>query len=236
MARDGHDHKSQDEGFDEPHPQVLHVEGLENRRPIQPARHLQLVPRHDPSAHDPDKVGDHGQHGRHHHAGEHPRHDELPYRVGPERAQRVDLVRHDHRAQLRGDARSDAPGQHQPGQHGSKLLDHRRAHQPADHGPCTELIERQATLQRQHRAREKARQQHDRQRLHANGVELLDDIVPVIGRRHDAAQRREDEADVLLHLERGFLEWDFDEGQHRTSNLRLSAPGAAGSTRGSAGA
>ena len=99
--------------------------------------------------------------------------------IGAERPQRVDLVGHDHRPELGGDARSDAAGQHQAGQHRTELLDHRRADQPADDRPRAELIERQAALQRQHRAGEKPGQQHDGQRLHADGVELLDDVVAV---------------------------------------------------------
>ena len=65
------------------------------------------------------------------------------------------------------------------GQHRSELLDHRRADEPADDRPRAELIERQPALQRQHRAGEEAGQQHDRQRFDADGVELLDDVVPV---------------------------------------------------------
>ena len=36
------------------------------------------------------------------------------------------------------------------GQHGAKLLDHRRAHEASDDRPRAELVERHAALQRQH--------------------------------------------------------------------------------------
>ena len=71
------------------------------------------VTRDDPAAQDADGIGDDGQHRAHEEAGQHPRHDQLAHRVGAERAQRVDLVGDDHRAELGGDARSDAAGQHQ---------------------------------------------------------------------------------------------------------------------------
>ena len=85
--------------------------------------------------------------------GEDARHDELAHGIRAERTQRVDLVGHDHRPELGGDARSDAAGQHQPGQHRPQLLDHRRADQPADQRARAELVERHAALQRQHGAR-----------------------------------------------------------------------------------
>ena len=60
---------------------------------------------------------------RHHEQpGEHARHDQLADRIGAERAQRGDLIGHHHRAELRGDARSDASGDHQAGQHRPELL------------------------------------------------------------------------------------------------------------------
>ena len=65
------------------------------------------------------------------------------------------------------------------GQHRAELLDHRRADQPADERPRAELIERDAALQRQHRAGEEPGQQHDRQRADADLLELLDDVVAV---------------------------------------------------------
>ena len=71
----------------------------------------------------------------------------------------------------------DAAGHHQRRQHRAELLDHRRADEPADHGAGAELIERQAGLQRQHHAGERAGQQHDRQRSDADRVELLDDVA-----------------------------------------------------------
>ena len=114
--------------------------------------------------------------GRHEHAGNNARHHQLPNRIGAERPQRVDLIGHDHRPQLRGDARADAAGEHQRRQHRPELLDHRRADQAADHRPRAELIQRQAALQRQRGAGEQAGQQHDGERPDAD--------------RHRTARRR----------------------------------------------
>ena len=110
------------------------------------------------------------------------------FRMGsvPRARKRVDLVGDDHRTELGRDAGPDAAAQHQAGQHRAQLLDHRGADQPADDRPRAELIQRQAALERQHRAGEEPGQEHDRQRLHANRVELLDDVVAV----HRPRERR----------------------------------------------
>ena len=125
------------------------------------------------------EIRDDRQNRRHHDAGNHARNDELAHRIGAERPQRVDLIGDDHRSQLGGDARSHTSGQHERRQHRSQLLHHRRADEPADDRPRTELIERQAALQREHRAGKDAGQQNDRQRADADGLELLDDVVEI---------------------------------------------------------
>ena len=146
------------------------------------------------------EVRDDRQDRRHQHAGNHARHHELPDRIGAERAQRVDLIGHDHRAELGGDAGSDAAGEHQRGQHGPELLHHRRADEPADDRPRAELIERQAALQRQHGTREDARQQHDGERADADGLELLDDVVKIERPRERTADGGPAELDVFLNF------------------------------------
>ena len=85
--------------------------------------------------------------------GQHARDDQLPDGIGAEGAQRVDLIGHDHRAELGRDARADAAAQHQPRQHRTQFLDHRRADQPAHHRPGPELVQRQAALKGEHGAR-----------------------------------------------------------------------------------
>ena len=110
--------------------------------------------------------------------------------VGAERPQGVDLIGDDHRSELGRDARPDAAGQHQPGEHRAELLDHRRADQPSHERPRAELIERDAGLQRQHGAGEEAGQQDDRERADADRLELLDDIAEVEGTGEDRAKGR----------------------------------------------
>ena len=179
VAADADDRKPEKERLDDPHPDVLHVQAVGDRLPVHARRHLQLLNGDDAAAQDAHEVGDDRQDRRHQHAGNHARHHQLADGIGAERAQRVDLIGHDHRAELGGDARSDAPGQHQRRQHRPELFHHRRADEPADDGPRAELIERQPALQREHGAGENARQQHDGQRADADGLELLDDVVKI---------------------------------------------------------
>ena len=106
-------------------------------------------------------------------------HHELANGIGAERPQRVDLVGDDHRPELGGNAGSDASRQHQRRQHRSELFHHRGAHEASDDRPRAELIEREAALQREHRAGKDAGQEHDREGPEADRVELLDDVVKI---------------------------------------------------------
>ena len=144
VTADRDDHEAEEERLDQPHPRILQVERLGHRRPVEARRHAKLIDGDQPAADDADRIGDDGQDRRHEEAGEHARHDELANRIGAERAQRVDLIGHDHRPELRRDARADAAGEHQARQHRAQLLDHRRADQAADERPRAELIERDA--------------------------------------------------------------------------------------------
>ena len=109
-----------------------------------------------------------------------------------------------------------------------------RADQASDDRARTELIERQAALGRERRAGEEPGEHHDRQRPDADGVELLDDVVPVQRRRHDGVERREHQPHVLLHLERGPLQLLFDKGEQHAA-VRPSGPAQAAPARGCAG-
>ena len=52
MTGHADDHEPEDERLRQPHPDVLHIQGLEDRRPVDAARHLQLISRHNPAADD----------------------------------------------------------------------------------------------------------------------------------------------------------------------------------------
>ena len=166
-------------GFDDAHPHVLHVQAVGDRLPIHARGHLQLLNRDDPSPKDTHEVGNDRQDRSHQHSRDHARHHELPNGIGAERAQRVDLIGHDHRPELCGNARSHTAGEHQRGQHRPELFHHRRAHETADDRACAELIEREPALQREHGAREDSREQHDGQGSDTDGLELLDDVVKI---------------------------------------------------------
>ena len=80
--------------------------------------------------------------------------------------------------------------EHQARQHRPQFLDHRGADQASDERPRAELIERDARLQREHRAGEKPGEHHHRQRADPDLLELLDDVVKVERAREGAAERR----------------------------------------------
>ena len=144
MAADADDREAEEERLDEAHPDVLDVEALHHRVPVNRRRDAKQRRRHDPAADHADGARNHRQQRHHHEAREHARNDQLTDRIGPERAQRRNLIGHHHRAELGGDPRSDAPGDHQPCEHRTKLLHDRGAYEAADHRPRAELIEREA--------------------------------------------------------------------------------------------
>ena len=136
----------EEDRLDQAHPDVLDVEALDDAGPVDGAGDVELQHGHDPAADHADPGGQDAQQRHHHDAGEHARHDQLADRVGAERAQRRDLIRDEHRAELGRDARADAARHHQAGEHRAELLDHRRADQAADHRPRAELVERDARV------------------------------------------------------------------------------------------
>ena len=80
----------------------------------------------------PDEVVDDREHRQHDQRREHARRDELLDRIRAERVERVDLLGDAHGAELRGDARPDATGDHQAREHRTELADHRRRDEAAD--------------------------------------------------------------------------------------------------------
>ena len=109
------------------------------------------------------------------------------------------------------------------GQHRPELLDHRRADQPADDRARAELIERQAALQRQHRAGEEARSAARRSAIRrrsrrtarrCRGSRTAAMTTPLIA----AAQQ----AHVFLHLE----ERRSSASRLMSVSTRVSAPPA----------
>ena len=127
--------------------------------------------------------------GQHDERRQHARRHQLLDRVGAERVERVDLLGDAHRAELRGDAGADAAGDHQAGQHRAQLADHRRRDEAADVHRRAERLELHARLQREHHAGEEPGEQHDAERLHADLVHLLDEVLRVERPREDEAQR-----------------------------------------------
>src|SRR5438874_10328015 len=76
VTRDSHDDESEDERLDEPHPHVLHVQTLGDRRPVEARRDFELEPRNEPPAENSDEIRDDREHRRHEESRQHARHGE----------------------------------------------------------------------------------------------------------------------------------------------------------------
>ena len=134
------------------------------------------------------------------------RHDEQPHRIGAHRLDRVDLLGHAHRAELRGDAGADAPRDHDPAQHRPEFAQHARRDEAADVERRAERRELHARLQREHHAGEEPREEDDRERLHADGVELREEARAAAPPARPRAERAPREAGDVLQHEEGRLD------------------------------
>ena len=105
---------------------------LPHRAPVEARGDADDERRDQVAADDADEVVDDGEDRQHDQRGEHPRGDQLLDRVGAEGVERVDLLGDAHGAELRGDAGADAAGDHEAGEHGAELADHRAGDEPAD--------------------------------------------------------------------------------------------------------
>ena len=131
-------------------------------------------------------------------------------RQGP---QGVDLLGHLHRPELGGHGRADPAGDHQAGEHRSQLAAHADAHHRAGGGVHLDLVELEVGLRAQDHARRRAGGDDDALRLHADKVQLLDEIAPrrplvaegtegLAGDVRELAELAEQVADPLLE------DWD----------------------------
>ena len=163
---------------------------LPHRAPVDARRHADHERGDQVAADDPDEVVDDGEHRQHDQRREHARRDELLDRVRAERVEGVDLLGDAHRAELRGDAGADAAGDHQPGEHGTELADHRRRSRG---GRCTSWRRTCASctagLEREHHPGEEAGEEDDAERLDPDLVHLLDEVLAVERAGEDEAQR-----------------------------------------------
>ena len=136
--------------------------------------------------------------GQHDQRREHARRDELLDRIGAERVERVDLLRDSHGAELRGDAGADASGDHEAGEHGTQLANHRRRHEAPDVHRGAERLELHRRLQREHHPGEESGEENDAERLDADRVHLLYEVAAVERAGEDETQGVPGQEEVLL--------------------------------------
>ena len=194
-------------GFDEPLDEVVgdvperepsSRDLLPHGSPVERRRQADVRARDDVAADDADEVVDDGEHRQHDQRGEHARRHELLDRVGAERVERVDLLGDPHRAQLRGNARADASGDHETGEHGTELADHGRRNESADVDRRAEGLELHRRLQCQHHSRKESGEQHDTERLDADRVHLLNQIRAIERAGENETDRFPGEGEILL--------------------------------------
>jgi hypothetical protein len=170
--------------------------------------------RDQPTSDDAQRIGNDSKDWSHEEGSENARDDQLAHGVGAEGAERVNLIGDHHRAELGGDPRPDAPGEHQTREHRPELLHHRRTDDLPYERPRTELVERDAGLQDENGAGEEAREEDHGEGADAYLLELLDDVTEIERPRHHAAQRRALQTDVLLNLENRRFRPFYEELEH----------------------
>jgi hypothetical protein len=139
---------------------------------------------------DPDCVRDDGKEEEHENGGDEPRRDKLADRVGAQGAHGIDLLGDLHRAELGCHAGCVSAGDHEAGEHGTKLLDHRERDQAAGHADCAEGLERAGGLECEHATGEKSGENDDWHGADADGVHLGEDVVPVVRAGKDVSTAR----------------------------------------------
>ena len=124
----------------------------------------ELVDADQISAEDADDVGDEHQDRQSDQPGDEPRQHEIAQRVGGQRRQRVDLIGHAHRPDLRRHRRSDATGDHQSGDHRTKLPGNRQHDNRRHRSSAADRLNPVCDCECQHHAGEDCSQPDHRQR------------------------------------------------------------------------
>ena len=117
------------------------------------------------------------------HDREDARRDQPLQRIGAERAHGVELLGHRHAAQLGGDARADAPADHQRGEDRRQLAQQRRHRGLADVELGAEALEAVAELERQHHAGERRHGDGEARASARRPLDLVDDVADAHRRR-----------------------------------------------------
>ena len=166
----------------------------------------------------------HDEHRGHHHAGEEARDEEEVDRVGGAHAQGVDLLGHDHRPDLGGDARAHARGEHQRADGGREIaheeLEVRRA-ELAEVGD--DALGLQAGLVAEDHPDEAHRDRHEEERPVADLEHLPDDGAPVAPAARDVVERADED-----RVELATAEEEIDRGGAQVAYGAGSVDGSGG--------
>src|SRR5690606_5374342 len=166
---------------------VLHV------APVGTVVDAQPVHRHHGAAPDADHAEDGSQQRHGDEAGPQPRQDHVLERIDADHLQAGQLLGGLHVADLGGQRRTGSPGEPQRGYHRTQLAQQGQRHHLANRLLGTEVTEDIEALQRQHHADEDAGHHDDRQRQHADEVQLPDQQLQAVAQPAATGQHVEQE-------------------------------------------
>ena len=188
-------------------PKVGHRHDLADALDEGDRRDVERDPAEDAAADDRHDRGVEAEQRHHQHGREHAREDQRLHRRDADRAHRVDFLGELHRADLRGEGRAGAAGDHDRGHQHAQLL-HRRAADQVDRVDLgAELAELDRALLGDDDADQEAHQADDAERVDADHLELLGDRVePEAARVADDVagrdQQRAEEAEQAVERPR----------------------------------
>ena len=188
------DEESEHPGLHQRRDDVIHLKIPLRGGEILRAVEAQPLRRQQPAAHHTQRVRHQHQERHHQHGGENARGNQPAERIGAQRHQRVDLLRHPHRAQFGRHGAGDTAGHHQPAQHRAKFTHH------TDHGDgrhCRGRVEAAATdedLLRQRGTRENRGEANHRQGQPADHQHLLRQLGWIPRRLQQPAERGDGKA------------------------------------------
>ena len=107
---------------------------------VGPGRQPEELHRHEVAAEDADDVEDPGQEGEGDDARDERGHHQVPHGVQRHHGERVDLLGDAHDADLGGEGRARASGDHERGEHRAQLAHERERHQRAQEGLGAEAL------------------------------------------------------------------------------------------------
>ena len=142
---------------------------------------MELEDRDQEAAQDPDDVRDDRQERKDEEARQQPRDDEKLHGAHPDRPQRIDLLRHHHRAELSRNAGPHPAPDEQRRHHGRGLPDDRAGYGRPDVQGRAKALELVCPLQRDHHAREEPGDHGQEERAHTHTLDLCHHEVARVG-------------------------------------------------------